>query len=254
MRITLDFRKTVEENAASYFEKAKKAKRKIEGAKKALAISLEKLKREEEKKVASKEPTLKKIKKKEWFEKFRWFVSSEGFLVVAGRDATTNEILIKKQTESGDIVFHTDAAGSPFVVIKAEGREISKNTVKEASEFCASFSRSWKRGLTTTEVYSIKPDQISKEAKAGEYLTKGSFMIHGDRTYFTPEINIAIGVYNEKFMAGPISAIKKHCKEYFLIVQGDRNPSDVAKQIKKKLGGDLDEIIRALPAGTCNIS
>ena len=29
MKITLDFRKTVEENAAEYFEKAKKAKKKL---------------------------------------------------------------------------------------------------------------------------------------------------------------------------------------------------------------------------------
>lgn len=31
-----------------------------------------------------------------WFEKFNWFISSEGYLVLSGRDAQQNEILIKR--------------------------------------------------------------------------------------------------------------------------------------------------------------
>jgi len=118
--IYLDLNKTVEQNAAVYYEKAKKAKKKTEGAKEALALSLkklEKLKKDHSKELAKIEKeTIKR--EKEWFEKFRWFITSTGFLVIGGRDATTNEIIIKKHTETGDLVFHTDLAGSPFFVIK----------------------------------------------------------------------------------------------------------------------------------------
>ena len=56
--------------------------------------------------------------KREWYEKFRWFISSEGFLVIGGRDATSNEIVIKKHADKNDLVFHTDIKGSPFHLSK----------------------------------------------------------------------------------------------------------------------------------------
>ena len=39
------------------------------------------------------------------------------------------------------------------------------------------------------------------------------------------------------------------------IIQGERKSSDIAKIVNKKLGGklDLDEIIRALPPGNCEL-
>ena len=109
--IELYFNRSVGENASLYYEQAKKARKKVEGARAALASSrlrLEELGREKE---AAAKPV-----KKEWFEKFRWFVSSEGFLCIGGRDATTNEIVVKKHVEKDDLVFHTEMAGSPFFV------------------------------------------------------------------------------------------------------------------------------------------
>lgn len=31
-----------------------------------------------------------------WFEKFHWFVSSENYIVLSGRDAQQNELLVKR--------------------------------------------------------------------------------------------------------------------------------------------------------------
>lgn len=256
MRITLDLKKSVEQNAEVYFEKAKKAKKKLRGAKEALEKSKEKLKdiekkqkRQEEKKKIEKE---KKPEQKKWYEKFRWFVSSEEFLVIAGRDATTNEIIIKKHTEKNDIVFHTDMAGSPFAVVKTENKKPSEITLKETAQFVASYSRAWKLGLATLDVFYVNPDQVSKKTKAGEYMGKGAFMIYGKTTYLHPELGLAVGIKDNMIMAGPESAIKKNCKNYVLIEQGNEKTSAVAKKIKAKIGGDLDDIIRVLPVG-CRI-
>src|SRR3989338_5080978 len=97
-RLVLDLAKGIEENAAVYFEKAKKIKKKIEGAEKALSENLKRLRDLESKKEKltlekSRQDKLKE-RKREWYEKFRWFVSSEGFLVVGGRDATSNEVVL----------------------------------------------------------------------------------------------------------------------------------------------------------------
>lgn len=253
MKINIDFRKSVEENAAEYFEKAKKAKKKHTGAKKALVKTREKLEKAKNKVVVTEEPKITKLKKREWFEKYHWFVSSDGFLVIGGRDATTNEIVIKKHTDKDDLVFHTDMAGSPFVVLKSEGKKIPKTTIQEAADFTADFSRGWKKRMSTIDVFHVNPDQVTKEANPGEFLPKGAFMIRGKTNYVNPTMNLGIGIYKDKVMAGPIAAIKKHCKEFIEIIQGEKKTSDIGKKVRFIIGGDLDEIIRGLPAGGCDI-
>ena len=103
-------------------------------------------------------------------------------------------------------------------------------------------------GMPTLSVFSARPEQVTKTAKAGEFLAKGAFYIQGSVTSYHPEMNYAVGMYEGKVMGGPVSAIKKHCKDCVEIVQGDEKLSDVAKQIKKMIGGVLDDILRALPA------
>ena len=258
VRIELDIKKSLEENASSYFEKAKKAKKKIAGAKKALEKAREKLECLEEKKdveIKAAEAKKEKTKRKaQWYEKFRWFRTSEGLLVIGGRDATTNEIVVKKHTVADDIVFHTDMAGSPFLILKCENKKPSEQSLKEVADATCSFSRAWKLGLGSQKIFHVNPDQVTKEAKAGEYLTKGSFMIKGKTNYIDNKINAAVGIADDgAVMAGPVEAIKKHCRQYVELEQGSEKTSAIAKKILKKIGGDLDEIIRAMPSGGCRI-
>lgn len=254
IKITLEMDKSVEENAEVYFNRAKKFKRKLKGAREALERSkkeYEKLKKKEEKET---EKLSKKVeRKKEWYEKFRWFISSEGFLVIGGRDATTNEIIIKKHTEKNDLVFHTDLAGSPFFVIKTDNKKPGEATIREVSDATSTFSRTWKLGMSTTPVFYVEPSQVTKKAQSGEYLTKGAFMIYGKTNYVDNSINLAIGEYEGKVMAGPYEAVKKHCKDVVRLKQGRDKTSDIAKKIQKKVKLDLNEIIRALPSGGCEI-
>ncbi|RMF55014.1 DUF814 domain-containing protein [Candidatus Woesearchaeota archaeon] len=256
MEITLDLNKSIEENASSYFEKAKKAKKKLLGAQEAAEQTrkrIEQLERKKEKELAAIKKESVRKREKKWYEKFRWFHSSEGFLVIGGRDATTNEIIIKKHTNDDDIVFHTDMAGSPFFVVKTVGKKVGEATLKEAAQATASYSRAWKLGLGTSDVFYVKPSQVTKEAKAGEFMPKGAFMIKGKTTYIRPEIKLAIGEKNGEIIGGPVDSIKKQTKNFVVIVQGAKKPSEVAKKIRAKLGGDIDEIIRMLPAGGCEI-
>lgn len=257
MKVAISLDKSVEENASEYYDKAKKAKRKLVGAKLAVEkaiIELEKLNKKKEEE-DSKLEVVEVKRNKHWYEKFRWFFTSEGFLVVGGRDATSNEVVIKKHAEAGDLVFHTDMAGSPFFVIKAEGKVVGQTSIKETADATASYSRAWKAGLTSSSVFYVKPEQVSKEAQAGEYLAKGAFMIRGETKYVDNSVGIAVGITKEgAIMGGPLPSVKKACAKYVEVSQGDEKPSSAAKLIKKKLeGGDLDEIIRALPAGGCSV-
>lgn len=257
MEIEFNLTKSVDENAGTYFDLAKKAKKKKEGAEEALKESKRKLEtlKKQEKKFWEEENKKKarKERKREWYEKFHWFISSEGFLCIGGKDATSNEIVVKKHADKEDLVFHTDMAGSPFFVIK-NGQEAGEETLKETAQAVAVYSRAWKSGFTTADVFFVKPEQVSKEAQSGEYLNKGSFMVRGKTKYLHPKLEYALGLVGGEIIGGPVEAVKKKTKTFIVVIPGREKKSSLAKKIRSKLkGGDLDDIIKFLPSGGAEI-
>lgn len=251
MEIDLDLRLSAAKNASLYFEKSKKLAKKAKTAREMLKKLEEKLEKKEEKEWVKEQPV--KIAG-EWFEKFRWFRLSDGRLVIGGRDATLNEIVIKKHTDPNDVVFHAEMAGSPFFVIKTEGKPVSEAELEAVAQATASYSRAWKMRLGLSEVYWVKPDQVSKQAPAGEYIGKGAFMIRGKRNFFRPESKICIGWTGEKVTGGPEVVIKPQSKKYVVITPGYTKPTDIARKIGKWFGvKDLDKIVQFLPAGNSDI-
>jgi len=270
MKFKIDIRKSVSENAEFYYKESKKAKHKAEGAKKALKDTrekIDKLKREREVSVVEHVPYKKKIKTKKWYEKFHWFYSSDNFLVVGGKDATTNEILIKKYLEKHDMVFHADIHGAPFFVIKNPDRkEIPEDTLREVAYAAASYSKAWKLGLGGCDVYYVSSEQVSKKAPSGEYLGKGAFMIHGKKRWFRNtklEIGIGFRIDDEvEVIGGPVSSVEANSDYSVKIVPGGKKSGELAKEIKelimKKSKNEyaekikkirLEEIQKRIPGG-----
>jgi len=273
---SLDLTRSIQANAASYYERAKKAERKFDGAEKALRETKTKIQelqkglREKTEKVIKETPL--KRKKKEWYEKFRWFNSSDGFLVIGGRDATTNEIIIKKHTEPTDVVFHADIVGAPFVVIKAEGKIPSEQALREAAQFAASYSRAWREMFHAIDVYWVNPNQLSKSPPPGQYLEKGAFIVRGKKNYLR-KVPLCVGigtVIKENYIevvGGPCEAIKKQTTSYVEVVPGQQASSSLAKRIRKLLAEKtpvelrkqvletpLEEIQSFIPSGKGAIS
>ena len=250
---SFNLRDSLFDNANRYYERGKRAKEKSQGALSALQDSKRKLaKIERELAEAEQLKSLKpaelmealskrkvEMENKEWFEKFRWYTSSDGFLVVAGKDTVSNEVLIKKYTTQEDVVFHAEITGSPFVVIKAEGREISEKVLREAGEFAASFSRAWRENLGSADVYWVKVDQLSKSGPSGESVPHGAFFVVGKRNWLrnTP-LRVAVGIIvgeETTFVGGPVEAVKAKTKAYIVIQPGDLAGKELLKQILKSL-------------------
>jgi len=251
---------SIQANAAHYYEKMKRAAKKLEGSHKALQETqakiqeLEKVWTQKFEEVRGEAPP-KRIKKA-WYEKFRWFYSSEGFLVVGGRDATTNEILIKKHLEPQDIVFHAEIIGAPFVIVKTGGKAVSEQISHEAAQLAASYSRAWREKFGTVDVYWVRPDQISKTPPLGQYVKKGAFVIHGTKNHIkNVPLRVAIGIKreDEQFLVigGPTNAIRRQTNSYVEVVPGDETSATLAKQIRyllsKKAVEDLQKKILEVP-------
>jgi len=252
----LDLRRSVQESAARYYERAKKAGRKIVGAERAIKETLSRIKEtkiELTKRVEEAVKPLRKRPKRMWYEKFRWFYSSDGFLVIGGKDASTNEVLIRRYMEPKDVVFHADIPGAPFVVVKSKGKPIPENTLREAAQLAASYSRAWREMLSTMNVYWVTPNQVSMHPPSGEYLPRGSFMIYGHRNYIRKvPVEVAIGVRREedgwRVIGGPTTAIARRAEAYVRLVPGREPSGRLAKEIRLRLTKLLpdyaDEIAR----------
>lgn len=248
--IELEIRKSIHDNADIYYEKAKKVREKAEGVKKAIERTLREIERVEEKLEKKLVTSMKVRRKREWYESYRWFFTSEGFLAIGGRTAEMNEEIVSKHLESKDLFFHTQTPGAPAVIMK-RGQEAGEKSIREAAEFAAVYSVLWKEGKHAGEVYYVLPEQVSKAAKAGEYLPKGSFYITGKRNYLTVELNCAVGVEIEKLrvIGGPTSAVKEHADYYVEIEIGDRDASELSIEISKRLmemAGDERHVVRAI--------
>ncbi len=258
MIIEIDPKKDVNGNAAYYFQLSKKYKKKLEGSEKAIKLLEEKLKeleiklKEKKEKFDIKKEELiekKERKKKEkWYHKFRWFITTNNFLVVGGKDASTNETLIKRHLNNKDIVLHCELRGSPFVII-INGQDAQEQDLQEAADFAVTFSRAWKEGIYSYDVAIIKPEQLSKTPRSGEYITKGAFIIKGKTEHLKGKLNLAIGLYDSFIMSGPLEAVKKHCKKYIELSPGNVKKTDMAKKLAKIFKVDVEQLLRSLPAG-----
>lgn len=140
---------------------------------------------------------LQALRKPFWFEKFAWFISSDGFLVLAGRDAQQNEILVKKYLRAGDVYVHADVHGAGSLVVKnhvyPQLKTPPPKTLHEAGTFSICFSRAWEAKIVTS-AWWVKAEQVSKTAPSGEYLGTGSFMIRGQKNFLPPmQLSLSFG-------------------------------------------------------------
>ncbi|MEM0123486.1 MAG: NFACT family protein [Conexivisphaerales archaeon] len=203
----------------------------------------------------------KEVISREWYEKYRWFITSNGLLAVGGRDSSSNEALLKKIMKPNDLVFHADIQGSPFFLIPGNADEKS---VMEAAIATASFSRAWRAGLSSADVYYVTPEQVKFSAPSGEFLPKGGAILTGQKNYIKGvKLQLGIGLTeiksSLKVLSAPLPSASSHCKWFIEIIPGRLQQSDAAKKISKMLISvygivpAVEEFQKALPAGNSDI-
>lgn len=248
MRVAVDINKSAQENAAAYYERAKKLRGKAEGAERAVEKTRGSMGREVKEK-----PRIRR--KEQWYEKFHWFVSSDGFLVIGGRDARQNELIFSRYFQDSDVFLHADIHGAPFVVVK-NGGTAPERTLKEAAQFAGSYSNAWREGMGSVDVYAARKEQVSKHSH-GEHVPKGGFVITGEREWFkNVELKLYIGVTESGLECVPALCGKSRFIACVEIAPGKTEKSDLSKKLfqllsqrVKRVSWDEDWIARFLPPG-----
>ncbi|ORX85024.1 hypothetical protein BCR32DRAFT_230078 [Anaeromyces robustus] len=206
--VDIDIYSSAYANARRYYDMKRSASAKqektIQAAEKALKSAEKKIAKEMNISKMPIAPSIVKVRKPYWFEKFHWFISSENYLVLAGRDALQNEQLVRKYLRKGDIYIHADIHGASTVIVKntnpmgetkatiASGEcPIPPTTLLQAATMAVCYSKAWDSKVVTS-AYWVYDHQVSKTAPSGEYLTTGSFMIRGKKNWL-PVVQLVYG-------------------------------------------------------------
>ena len=160
--VELDIDLTAQANARKYYDKKKSAALKEQ---KTLQAHSGAIKSAEKKTKATLRDVavsanISKARKTYWFEKFYWFISSENYLVIAGRDGQQNEMLVKRYMTQPDIYVHADLHGAGSVIIKnPTGGQVPPKTLNEAGQMAVCYSAAWDSKVVTS-AYWVESSQV----------------------------------------------------------------------------------------------
>ncbi|KAI0859061.1 fibronectin-binding protein A N-terminus-domain-containing protein [Xylaria cubensis] len=186
-------------NAREYYGERKVAAVKEEKTKQQSEIALksagQKIEAELRKGLKQEKPVLQPIRHQMWFEKFIWFLSTDGYLVLGGKDAQQNELIYRRYLKKGDIYVHADLHGAASVIIKnnphTPDAPIPPSTLSQAGSLAVCSSSAWD-SKASMSAWWVAADQVSKSAPTGEFLPTGSFMVRGKKN-FLPASQLIMG-------------------------------------------------------------
>ena len=211
--VELDIDLTAQANARKYYDKKRSAATKESKTVQSQSGAIKSAERraKQDMRDANAISRIIKARKVFWFEKFLWFISSENYLVIAGRDQTQNEMIVKRYLRNNDVYVHAEVQGASSVIIKnpdTSGQTpIPPKTLNEAGQMAVCFSIAWDQKVVVS-AYWVHANQVSKTAPSGEYLNTGSFMIRGKKNFLPPS-HLTLG-FGFMFKMGDEESISRH--------------------------------------------
>ncbi|KAF4450825.1 hypothetical protein F53441_6096 [Fusarium austroafricanum] len=235
-------------NAREYFDQRKTAAVKEEKtqqqASRALKNAEQKITEDLKKGLKQEKALLQPIRKQMWFEKFIWFISSDGYLVIGGKDAQQNEMIYKKYLRKGDIYCHADLHGASSIIIKNNPKTpdapIPPATLSQAGSLAVCSSNAWdsKAGMSA---WWVNADQVSKSAPVGEFLPAGSFMVRGKKNFLPPaQLLLGLGVAFKISEESKAKHVKHRLHDVDSAI-GDEVSATATPQSAEK-AGDMDDL------------
>lgn len=252
-QVTLDYTVSIDENANRLYSKAKELREKAAGAREALEETRKAMAKREAKGLKDAQQTKDRMAptKRFWFESYKWFITSGGRLVLGGRDAKTNDQVVKKHLGDRERYAHADFHGAPSIVLK-EGAEATDAEMREVCQFALCHSKAWNAGAAEGTAYWVLPDQVSKRPEAGEFAPRGAFIIRGKRNYehHLPLEMVVAEVQFEgarKVACAPRESVSSEKK--VVIIPGKTPRGKASSALARAFGVPEEEISRILPPG-----
>jgi predicted ribosome quality control (RQC) complex YloA/Tae2 family protein len=259
--VVLRVDRTPRESAQELYTEVKRLQSKIAGARAALADTEAKAAAPaaRARSKANREPSEEvRRKKPHWFERFRWFLSSEGAIVIAGRDASSNDLIVRRNMKEGDLYVHADLHGAASVIVKhpTPGEPaVTEKSLREAGQWAVVYSKAWRAGLASAEAFWVTHEQVSKAGASGEFVARGSWAIHGTKHVMRDlptELGLGTIEYQGETLwtAAPQSAIQSRGAVRAVLVPGEeREREAIEVELSRELGLTRTRLQSLLPAG-----
>lgn len=250
LAIDIDLGLSAYKNSTEYFEQKKNAKgkeaRTIEASEKAMKAHERKVAEDLKKGLKQEKEVLRPVRKQNWFEKFLYFISSDGYLVLGGKDGPQNEIIYRRYLRKGDIYVHADLKGAVPMIIKnnpdTPDSPIPPSTLSQAGHLSVCTSEAWD-SKAVMSAWWVKADQVSKIGHGGEYLSTGLFNITGRKEFLPPaQLVVGLAVMFEISEESKARHRKHRVNEPIPTAEASSESRDAAPTDEEQLeGSDSDE-------------
>jgi predicted ribosome quality control (RQC) complex YloA/Tae2 family protein len=202
LAVDIDLAQSPWANARLYYDQRRtatvKQEKTVQASVKALKSTEQRVMADLKKGLKQEKDVLRPVRKQMWFEKFTYFVSSDGYLVLAGKDVQQTETLYRRYLKKGDAYVHADLPGAASVIIKnnpaTPGAPIPPSTLSQAGNLSVCTSNAWD-SKAIMSAWWVLSEHVSKIAPTGEYLAAGSFNIKAKKNFLPPaQLLLGFGV------------------------------------------------------------
>ena len=193
LRIDIDLALSPWLNARQYYDQKKfaalKEQKTVQSSQKALKSTEKKIDTDLKKGLRQEKDLMRPQRTAYWFEKFIYFISSEGYLVVGGKDLQQNEILYQRYLAKGDVYVHADLQGSNPIFLKNKSGKADDpfppSTLSQAGTLAVATSSAWD-SKAVMSAWWVRAAQVSKNSPTGDLLQPGIFNIQGEKNFLPP--------------------------------------------------------------------
>lgn len=253
-RVLIDLRKSAHANASAYFNKRGAISEKLSRTEEKETSVIKKVDKEAHAVKQKSQMTIQERRKTWWFERFHWFITSENYLVIAGRDKIQNDVLVKHYLKKDDIYLHAEIHGAASVILKnPTGRPVSPISLEQAAEFAVSRSTAWKTNEPCT-CFWVHAWQVKKNLPGQPPAPTGAFYIVGEKNNTTMTMpQMAIGVLfhvTEEHVAKHSEERRIRVDEDALKEEGQPQPEEEPQPIAPVKRITSDELNQELPFPT----
>ncbi|KAF2012260.1 serologically defined colon cancer antigen 1 [Aaosphaeria arxii CBS 175.79] len=205
LAIDIDLSLSAWANSTEYFDQrrsaAGKEARTLQASEKALKSHERKVQDDLKKGLKQEKEVLRPVRRQQWFEKFIYFLSSDGYLVLGGKDAQQNEIIYRRYFRKGDVYVHADLKGAQPMIIKNKPNTpdapIPPSTLSQAGHLSVCTSEAWD-SKAVMSAWWVNSEQVSKTDQTGTFLPPGMFNVTGKKEFLPPaQLIVGLGVIFE---------------------------------------------------------
>lgn len=191
LQVDIDLALSAWANAREYYEQKKHAASKeektLQASARALKSATQKIEADLKKSLKQEKAVLRPVRKHLWFEKFIYFISSDGYLVIGGKDAQQTDLIYKRYLKKGDVYVHADLNGASSVIVKNNmvGAPIPPSTLAQAGNLSVATSAAWD-SKAVMSAWWVPAENVTKTALSSDFVRPGVFHVTGDKNFLPP--------------------------------------------------------------------